>query len=89
MDEYEKKSANEHLGKGLQGLADHLTELEGSARKLQNQNFADIVVHARSRICQLIEHADRGLVAEQIESDHKGPAAEDLFGKAGEQKAAE
>lgn len=43
---------------GLIDLHKRLGELEEAARKLQNQNFADIVASGRARVLQLTEHAD-------------------------------
>lgn len=46
----------------LADIAQHLEELEASARKLRNQNFADIVASAKGRVKQLSDHPDLELV---------------------------
>lgn len=56
------------LKDGLARMADSLKELEGHARKLQNQNFADIVQAAHRRVAQLTQHPD-------IDEVHKHMAA--------------
>lgn len=53
---------HDEIRKGLQNTLDSLKELEARARKLQNQNLADIVTSARGRVQQLTEHADLELV---------------------------
>lgn len=47
---------------GLQNTMDSLKELEERARKLQNQNLADIAKSAWGRVEQLLGHADIELV---------------------------
>lgn len=46
------------LKQSLEETALHLEKLEAAARKLQNQNFADIVQAARRRTVQLTQHPD-------------------------------
>lgn len=48
----------------LQSMADALKGLEERARKLKNQNLADIVASAHNRVRQIPEHADLDLVDE-------------------------
>lgn len=43
---------------GLQNTLDSLKELEARARKLQNQNLADVAKSAWGRVEQLLGHAD-------------------------------
>lgn len=61
-----------HVKEGLDHMRQALTELEASARKLQNQNFADIVQSAHRRVTQLSEHPDLEAVHEQLKADHGG-----------------
>jgi len=57
---------------GLNHIKDRLAELETHARKLQNQNFADIVKAALARVQQLTEHADVEAVAGEMHKAREG-----------------
>lgn len=46
------------LKRNLGAVVEHLKELEEKARKLQNQNFADIVRSAWASVEQLTQHPD-------------------------------
>lgn len=59
------------LKDGLTALHDHLGELETAARKLPNQNFADIIKSARGRLHQASEHPDIEAAGEQFKADHE------------------
>lgn len=60
------------LKQGLAGLQAHLAELEASARKLPNQNFADLIKAAGGRLAQASEHPDLEAVGEQLRADLHG-----------------
>lgn len=47
----------------------HLGELEDAARKLPNQNAADLIKAARGRLAQLAEHPDIEKVGDQLRED--------------------
>lgn len=53
------------LKKKLQYIQDELKALEERARKLKNQNLADIAASAHGRFKQLCDHPDLGLVDEK------------------------
>lgn len=55
---------------GLRHIADRLAELETAARKLENQNFADIVKSAKGRTEQLLDHPDLSLVHAEMAKEH-------------------
>lgn len=57
------------LKNGLANVHDRLGELETRARKLQNQNFADIVAGAKGRVQQLMEHPDLENVADDVQQE--------------------
>lgn len=60
------KPSIEHLHRSL-------GELEDAARKLPNQNAADLIKSARGRIAQFMEHPDLDAVGEQLKADlHEG-----------------
>lgn len=59
----------EHLKTNLVSMQTALGELEASARKLENQNFADLIKHASGRLAQATEHPDLDLVAAQAGED--------------------
>jgi len=48
----------------LQGFFDKLKALEERARKLKNQNLADIAASAHGKVKQLIDHPDTELMAD-------------------------
>lgn len=54
------------LKEQLKGFAARLEELESHARKLTNQNFADIVASAKGRVLQLTQHPDVEAVHAQM-----------------------
>lgn len=57
----------------IAALHHHLGELEGAARKLPNQNAADLIKAARGRLAQFMEHPDIEAVGEQLKTDlHDG-----------------
>lgn len=58
------------LKAALEHFKGNLVELEASARKLPNANFADIIKSAHGKLSQASEHPDIDLVAKQIELDH-------------------
>lgn len=43
---------------GLSDIHGKLSDLESEARKLQNQNLADIAASAKNKVQQLTEHPD-------------------------------
>jgi len=53
------------MKKELENMHDALRELEGHARKLPNQNFADVVESARGKVKQLVEHPDLDAVSKE------------------------
>lgn len=57
------------LADQVKGLHSHLGELENAARKLPNQNAADIIKAARGRFAQLAEHPDIEKVGDQLRED--------------------
>lgn len=64
------------LKRALEEVAGRLAELETAARKLQNQNFADITQSAHRRVTQLTEHADVDAV-ERVLTESERPVADD------------
>lgn len=52
------------LKNDLQPVIGKLEELEARARKLQNQNLADVIAGAHGKIKQFCEHPDTHLVLE-------------------------
>lgn len=50
-----------------------LEELEASARKLRNQNFADIVKSAKARVQQLQDHPDLHLAQKEMSGPEQFP----------------
>jgi hypothetical protein len=66
------------LKNSLQRVFNELKGLEERARKLQNQNLADIATSARGRIKQLCDHPDLELVDEKKDQTATaGPATRD------------
>lgn len=63
----------------LEQLFDKLKGLEERARKLKNQNLADIATSARAKVQQLSEHADLALV-----DDRKDQTASDEASQQGD-----
>lgn len=57
----------------LERLKKQLADLETSARKLANQNFADIVQSAAAKVGQLLEHPDLEAAGEQLAKDLDTP----------------
>lgn len=57
----------------LQGFADKLKAFEERARKLVNQNLADIAASAHGKIKQLIDHPDTHLVADTHKDQTANP----------------
>lgn len=55
----------EHVNKAVEDL----NGLEAHARKLKNQNFADIIANARGRLAQLCDHPDAELVQRRIDGE--------------------
>ena len=60
------------LKMALDAFHHQLGELETAARKLENQNFADIIKSARGRLSQAAEHHDVEAVGEQLRKDMHG-----------------
>jgi hypothetical protein len=56
----------------LQSMFDVLKGVEERARKLKNQNLADIAASAHGRVKQLIDHPDTELVDERKDQAHEG-----------------
>ena len=52
-------------------MRDKLAGLETEARKLQNQNFADIVASAKGKLHQLTEHPDLDLIGKDTEAQRE------------------
>jgi hypothetical protein len=64
---------------GLQRILNGLKELEGRARKLENQNIADVIAAARGKVTQLSEHPHLELLDEKEEQPAplpRGPSPE-------------
>ena len=61
------------LKNDLQGVFDRLKALEVRARKLQNQNLADIAASAHGKVKQLIDHPDTHLVADTNKDQSVNP----------------
>lgn len=59
----------ESLKNALDSLMERLAELEVAARKLPNQNFADLIKGAHGRLSQASEHPDIEKVGEQLKAD--------------------
>lgn len=55
----------DELKANLQHVVGNLKDLEERARKLDNQNLADIIKSAHSRITQFSDHADLGLITDK------------------------
>lgn len=55
-----------HLKDALAEIKQRLVELEEAARKLPNQNFADLIKSARGRLAQALEHPDLEKVEQQL-----------------------
>jgi hypothetical protein len=60
------------LKDNLQHVFDLLKGVEERARKLKNQNLADIAASAHGRVKQLIDHPDTELVDERKDRPHSG-----------------
>lgn len=60
------------LKSGLQNVFNELKGLEERARKLKNQNLADIAASAHGKIKQLGDHPDLELVDERKDQAHPG-----------------
>jgi hypothetical protein len=56
----------------LQNVFNELKGLEDRARKLKNQNLADIAASAHGRVKQLCDHPDLELVDERKDQAHAG-----------------
>lgn len=54
------------LALAIEGVSRKLSELEDAARKLSNQNFADLIKGARGRLAQAVQHPDLIAVAEVL-----------------------
>lgn len=63
----------ESLKNALNDIMKHLEELEAAARKLVNQNFADIAATAKGRVQQLCEHPDLELAHKELSGEHDEP----------------
>lgn len=57
------------LKEQLAHLQERLAELESAARKLPNQNFADLIKSAHGRLAQAADHPDLDAVGAQLETD--------------------
>jgi len=69
-----------HLKDHLENMHVALKELEGHARKLPNQNFADIAKSARGKVHQLMSHPDLDAAHRHAtEAAAALPAAKTLF----------
>jgi len=64
----DEKIAND-VKAGLAHVIDRLRELEARARKLDNQNFADLIKGAFGRLMQASEHPDLPEVQERMNSN--------------------
>lgn len=71
------------MKQALSHMMERLAELETSARKLPNQNFADLIKSARGRLSQASEHPDLEKVGEQLRSDIDGQDQFPFHGGAG------
>jgi hypothetical protein len=60
------------LKNGLQQFFEKLKGMEERARKLKNQNLADIVTSARGKVQQLSEHPDLELLDDRKDQAHPG-----------------
>jgi hypothetical protein len=70
----------------LQGFFNELKGLEERARKLKNQNLADIATSARGKVQQLSEHPDLALVDEK--KDQTAPGGDPNAPKTGAEAVA-
>lgn len=59
----------ESLKDALARVDERLAELETTARKLPNHNFADLIKAARGRLNQASQHPDLDQVEEQLKAD--------------------
>lgn len=75
-DKAQETEKGEHLKRSLEDVKNHLGGLETAARKLENQNFADIIKHATGRLSQAQEHADIGLVEDKLRDRDEDPGQE-------------
>lgn len=57
------------LKKRIGELVQRLNELEAGARRLRNQNFADVVKSAKGRVQQLVDHPDVQLVENEMHDE--------------------
>lgn len=57
------------LKRALADLGEKLAELENAARKLENQNFADIIKSAGGKLAQASEHPDLEAVEKHLRGD--------------------
>lgn len=69
-----------HLKDHLAKLHAALVEVEGHARKLPNQNFADITKSAHAKLAQLMTHPDLNAVHEHhsANAEHREPTPEEV-----------
>ncbi len=61
----------------LQRALDGLKDVEERARKLKNQNLADVAKSAHGKISQLSEHPDLGLLDEPESAGEQPPATKE------------
>src|ERR1700730_8452673 len=60
------------LKNSLQNVMNNLKGLEERARKLKNQNLADVAASAHGKVKQLGDHPDLDLVDERKDQAHPG-----------------
>jgi hypothetical protein len=68
----QRAKGDRDLRKALSHNIEKLGELETAARKLLNQNFADLIAKARGALMQANEHPDLDRVHEHLENPDQG-----------------
>lgn len=69
MDNKTEPEAPHGFAAHLASFASNFRDLEATARKLPNKNFADIVASAAAKVEQLVGHPDVHVVGEKLRSD--------------------
>jgi hypothetical protein len=72
----------------LRAMHGRLVELEASARKLPNQNFADILKSSHGRLSQLVDHPQLAEVHAQFAADLEAAEKEREAAREKEREAA-
>ncbi len=61
----------------MKNILDELKDMEDRARKLKNQNLADVIASAHGKVRQISEHPDVGLLDEKPAGEFDPKAAFD------------